>query len=202
MSIMENEEKKIKIGLVIMASGLGKRFGGNKLMELLNNKPLIKWVIDASEDLFDFRIVVTRNRDVQTLCNSMNIKCILHDYPGRNDTVRLGLSEIMNDIDYCFYMQGDQPLISRKSLEQLLLKARENNDKIIRAAYGDISGAPMGFPKLFFNDLLSLPEGKGGNYIAKMNPSFVMSVNVINDYELWDVDTKDDFERIKSVLGK
>ena len=39
-------------GCVIMASGLGIRFGGNKLMADFCGKPMITQILDATEDLF------------------------------------------------------------------------------------------------------------------------------------------------------
>lgn len=200
MNIMENDNKDYKIGLVIMASGLGKRFGGNKLMEPLNNKPLIKWGIEATEGLFDRRIVVTRSNSVYDLCKSLNLECILHEFPGRNDTVRLGLNELSKEMDFCFFMPGDQPLISRNSIEKLISSACEKRDKIIRTGYKGNVGSPMGFPSFFYDELMALPEGKGGNYIAKSNSQYIHIVDVQHEYELWDVDTLEDLEKLKTVL--
>lgn len=199
-NIMDNRE--IKIGLVIMASGISKRYGSNKLIELLENKPLIRWVIDSSANLFDSRIVVTRTKEVYDLCKSLDTDCILHELPGRNDTIRLGLTKLAPDIDYCFFMQADQPLISRESIIKMLEKAATYPDKIVRAAYQSEFGSPMGFPKSLFNDLLSLPDGKGGNFVAKRNAHNILTIEVMNDFELWDVDTKEDFVRINDTLKK
>ena len=196
------EPNDIKIGLVIMASGLGKRFGGNKLMARLGDKPLIKWIIDITDGLFAKRVVVTRSSDVKDLCDFSGIECIVHDFPGRNDTVRLGLNAIMDEADYCFFMPGDQPLISKDTVSSLIEEAKNNKDYIVRTSYGDIAGAPVGFPKRFFSELLSLPEGKGGNLIAKKNPQLVRAVEAQHEYELWDVDTGDDLRKIKDILHK
>lgn len=196
------EPNDIKIGLVIMASGLGKRFGGNKLMAELGDKPLIKWIIDTTDGLFEERVVVTRYNDVKDLCNISGIECIVHDFPGRNDTVRLGLNAIMDEVDYCFFIPGDQPLIGKETASSLVKKAKKNKDYIVRTSYGDIAGAPVGFPKQLFNELLNLPEGKGGNLIAKKNPQLVHTVEVQHEYELWDVDTVDDLRKIKDILHK
>lgn len=193
--------KNKKIGLVIMASGLGKRYGGNKLMEELGDKPLIKWIIDTTDDLFDRRVVVTRNSDVKALCDSLNIECIKHEFPNRNDTVRLGLSALREEVDYCFFTPGDQPLISREAIAALIEATTEKNDRIIRAGYGKIAGSPMGFPKLFFNELLQLPEGKGGSWIAKNNQEAVDIIQVQDEYELWDIDTVEDMDKIKKILN-
>ncbi len=184
-----------------MASGLGKRFGSNKLMEILDNKPVINWVFDATEGLFDKRVVVSRSLEVKNLCNSLNIDCIIHDFPGRNDTVRLGLSSMINVVDYCFFMQGDQPLIQKESVSKLIEVALNNNDKIIRAGYKDKIGAPVGFPRVYFDELLILPEGKGGNWIAKKYPDKVCTVNVSKECELWDIDTVSDLELIRQQLN-
>lgn len=194
------ENNRIKTGLVIMASGLGKRFGSNKLMEIFGGKPLIKWVIDASEDLFDERVVVTRSEDVFKLCKNMGIKCILHEFPGRNDTVRLGLNALMNDIDYCFFMQGDQPLICKESINNMIMAANTNNNLIVRASFNDAVGAPIGFPRKFFDDLLYLPNGKGGNFVAKNNADSVENIEVSNEYELYDVDTKEDLNELINIV--
>lgn len=192
--------KKCKTGVVIMASGLGKRFGGNKLMEYLDGKPLIKWILDTTCDIFDKKIVVTRCSEVKALCDESNIECILHELPNRNDTVRLGLSAIMKEVDYCFFALGDQPLIKKETIKKLIEKADETMDFIVRASYGDEAGSPVGFPKAFFDELLKLPTGKGGGWVVKNNLSKVCTVEVQEEYELWDVDTVEDLENIKNVL--
>lgn len=196
------ENRDTKIGLVIMASGLGKRFGGNKLMESFGGKPLVKWILDASEALFDKRIVVTRSEAVKELCRELDIECIYHELPYRSDTVRLGLSALNEDkdIDYCFFCPGDQPLIKRDSLVKLTDKAKEQKYPIVRSCFGDTMGSPMGFSKVFFEELLNLPEGKGGNYVAKNNPESVYAVSVSNEWELWDVDTREDLEKINDII--
>lgn len=197
-----NENGEIKIGLVIMASGLGKRFGGNKLMEVLQDKPLIKWIIEASEGLFDKRVVVTRSMDVVKLCDSLNIDCIYHELPNRNDTVRLGLSSIMGEVDYCFFVTGDQPLISKKTLVDITNIVKEERPDIIRPAFSDRVGTPVGFARDYYDELLHLPEGKGGNFVASKYKEHVFLYMVQNEYELWDIDTRQDFEIIKALVGK
>lgn len=197
------ENRKEKIGLVIMASGLGTRYGNantNKLLEELGGKPLIKWIIDSTENLFDKRVVVTRSRDVKALCDGLKLECIMHDFPNRNDTVRLGLSAVKEEIDYCFFVPGDQPLISTNTVVRLINEAKEHKTDIIRPGFCEMVGSPIGFSKRFFEELLMLPEKKGGNYIAMNNQELVRTVTVTDEYELWDVDTTKDLEKIKRIV--
>lgn len=192
---MANNNKR-QVGLVIMASGLGKRFGGNKLMANLGDKPVIKWIIDTTDGLFDKRIVVTRSCDVKALCETLNIECIYHEMPNRNDTVRIGLDAIKSDIDICFFAPGDQPLITGRSITKLINEAVNNEGKIVRSYYDKTVGAPIGFPKRVFDELMSLPEGKGGGVIAQKYSDDVISVPVEHEYEIMDIDTVEDLENM------
>lgn len=201
-TMSSTENNNLRIGLVIMASGLSKRFGRNKLMEPLGDKPLIQWLLDKSDGIFSDRVVVTRNKDVQDFCKSHGIECIYHELPFRSDTVRLGLNAIKESVDYCFFSPSDQPLFTKESLEALVKAARDFPDKIVRPSFSDTAGAPVGFPSCFFSELLSLPEGKGGNWLAKNNPDAVHLVTVKAEHELFDIDTQADFEKVKNLIHK
>lgn len=112
-----------------MASGVGARFGGNKLMAELCDVPLVGHVVRATDGLFGRRVVVTRHADVAALCETLGAQVILHDEPCRNGTVRLGM-EAMEGCDTVTFVQGDQPLIRAASIAALL-----------RAAERDAAGA-------------------------------------------------------------
>lgn len=187
-----------KIGCVIMASGLGKRFGSNKLMADFYGKPMIQRALDASEGLFARRVVVTRYEQVAALCREQHVDVVLHDLPNRNDTVRLGL-EALGDLDACMFLPGDQPLLRRETVAMLLEIRRENPDSIIRPAYEDTEGSPVLFPSWAFPELLALPEGKGGAVVIKNHPHTVHRVSVSDPFELADADTPQMLEMLKGL---
>lgn len=193
-------ETNSRIGLVIMASGLGKRFGGNKLMEPLADKSVIEWILETTADVFDRRVVVTRSNAVKALCEELDIECIIHEQPYRSDTVRIGLSAMMDEIDHCFFTPADQPLIRRETIIDMVEQAKKSEGKIVRPAFQEVVGAPIGFPSKYFEELLDLPEGKGGGFVARKHISDVEYVSVKNEYELWDIDTTEDLEKIKNVI--
>lgn len=179
------------VGCVIMASGLGKRFGSNKLMADFHGKPLISHVLDVTEDLFARRIVVTRHNDVADLCKNRGIQTVFHNLPHRSDTVRLGL-EKMKEMNRCMFFPGDQPLLKRKTLENLLLASLKAPDSIWRISCNGIPGSPVIFPDWTFPELLNLPEGKGGSFITKKYPERLRMINIQDMYELKDIDSPED----------
>ena len=179
-----------RTGCVIMASGLGKRFGGNKLMADFRGRPMIQRALDATEGLFTRRVVVTRHESVAELCREQNVEVVLHDLPNRNDTVRLGL-EALGDLDCCMFLPGDQPLLRRETVALLLENRKENPNSILRPVYEDMEGSPVLFPSWAFPELKNLPEGKGGNVVIKNHPHEVIRVSVSDPFELADVDTRE-----------
>ena len=93
---------------------------------------------------------------MKSLCDSLNVECIFHELPNRNDTIRLGLSSLMDEVDYCFFTPSDQPLIKRESISKMIAQAKSADGMIFRTCFGDKVGSPVGFPKAFFDELLKL----------------------------------------------
>lgn len=87
--VVDVDELHKKVGCVIIASGLGIRFGENKLLAKFKNKMLIEHILECTKDLFAKRVVVTRTKEVQAFCEQNNISVIYHEYPYRSDVVRL-----------------------------------------------------------------------------------------------------------------
>ena len=239
------DNRTLKHGCIVMASGVGARFGGNKLMAELCDAPLVGHVVRATDGLFSRRVVVTCHADVALLCETLGAQVILHDEPCRNDTVRLGM-EAMDGCDTVTFVQGDQPLIRPASIVALLraaerdaagaarrdaagrgvdaaagcdaaesdvagvakhdavgCNAAENGvARIWRTSFDGVPGAPVLFPSWAFDELRSLPRGKGGGFVAKTHAECVRTIEVSSEWELFDVDTRDDLEQLQTHVAR
>lgn len=239
------DNRTLKHGCIVMASGVGVRFGGNKLMAELCDAPLVGHVVRATDGLFSRRVVVTCHADVAALCETLGAQVILHDEPCRNDTVRLGM-EAMDGCDTVTFVQGDQPLIRPVSIVALLRAAERDaagaarrdavecdvdaaaeydaaesdvagavkHDavgcnaaesgvaRIWRTSFDGVPGAPVLFPSWAFDELRSLPRGKGGGFVAKTHAECVRTIEVSSEWELFDVDTRDDLEQLQTHVAR
>ena len=267
------DNRTLKHGCIVMASGVGARFGGNKLMAELCDAPLVGHVVRATDGLFSRRVVVTCHADVAALCETLGAQVILHDEPCRNDTVRLGM-EAMDGCDTVTFVQGDQPLIRPASIAALLRAAERDaaergvadvvgcdavgaalgdtaeggvaedyameldavecdvdaaagcdaaesdvagaakHDavgcnvaesgvaRIWRTSFDGVPGAPVLFPSWAFDELRSLPRGKGGGFVAKAHAECVRTIEVSSEWELFDVDTRDDLEQLQTHVAR
>jgi len=131
---------------------------------------------------------VTRHTTVQALCNALERPVLLHSEPNRCDTVRLGLSALLQQcpqLQACLFLPGDQPLFSAESLSSLLLLADPH--AIWRACGSHGAGSPVLFGRDYFDELLHLTKG-GGSEVLQRHPDAVHLLPC-PDCELRDADT-------------
>lgn len=188
-----------EMGCVIMASGLGRRFGGNKLLADFGGEPMICRALAATEGLFARRVVVTRSEAVAQLCRARGVEAVCHDLPDRSDTVRLGLEAVGAVPGGCLFLPGDQPLLRRETVAALARCAAENGGFIWRTASGGEPGSPVLFPAWAFEALRTLPQGQGGRAVVRRYPERVRLMEVDDPDELRDADTP---EALAELLAK
>ena len=184
-----------RAGCVIMASGLGRRFGGDKLIAAFAGRPMIRYALDATAGVFAGRVAVTRSKAVAELCERQDVPVVLHDQPHRSDTVRLGLCALLAQagecgLTGCLFCPADQPLLQRQTVAALALCAVQDPEAIWRPACGAQQGAPVFFPAWAFPELLALPQGRGGGAVVRKYPQRVRCLPVQEAQELADVDTR------------
>lgn len=190
------------LGCVIMASGEGRRFGSSKLMADFGGRPMLEWVLDAAEGVFSRWVVVTRHLDIKILCQRRQVPVVLHSLPSRSDTVRLGLTAVGLDLSGCMFCPGDQPLLSRESVQAMAQCAAQDPEHIWRLAYSGEAGAPVLFPQWAFSRLMALPPGKGGSVILGEYPEQVRLTSARRPYELRDVDTPKALKDLEGCLRR
>lgn len=213
-------KKSLAVGCVIMASGLSRRFGSNKLLADFCGQPMLCRAFAATATPgIAARIVVTRSEAVQALCKAHGVPVLLHSLPGRNDTVRLGLSALLEqlpELSGCMFLPGDQPLLRRETVEGMaaLFSSRrafpaewqkETEREIFRLGAvaengpAPLVGSPVLFGSSFFSELLTLPENKGGNVLLKKYPAQVHTVCIADPAELQDADTPEVLQQLEAI---
>lgn len=188
------------VGCVILASGLGRRFGGNKLLTPFQGAPLYEYALQATDALFSRRVVVTRHREVAALCQAQGIETVLHDLPHRSDTIHLGLQAV-GDVSGCLFCPADQPLLRRETVESLVLSFGDAPQYLWRPTHQGTPGAPVLFPSWTFPELAHLPPGSGGKYVIQRHPEAVRTLPVPQE-ALWDVDTQEALSRIEGAIQR
>ncbi len=185
----------MKIGAVLMASGFSRRFGTNKLLEKVDDVPMILRAFDAlPRTLFERSAVVSAYPEILKLAEELGYVPIqnLRAEEGQSVSVRLGLSELL-EMDGVLFAVCDQPWLKRKSVEKLLEQFCASPDYICALSWQGKHGNPVIFPAVFFPKLLVLTGDRGGGKIIRDYLHQVRLVEVESFRELQDVDTPADF---------
>ena len=192
-----------------MASGEGKRFSakkGGKLLAPLGGIPVLKRVLQALpiEEFCDI-VVVTRWTEVETMCNTMQIKCVRHDNPLRSDTIREGMRAVIDGVadpsnmpDACMFVTGDQPLLTTCSVKCLLQTFRDafgrGQSVVCRLGWKQEAGNPVLFPAAMFEKLRSLEGNRGGASLLRRDDMKGKGIHdeEIQNKEIHDKDNQDE----------
>ncbi len=190
----------MKIGCIIMASGMSRRFGSNKLLQDFHGEPVMNRILNSVRCAsMDATVVVTRHTEVASLAEQRGIPTILHQKPLRSDTVQLGMQYLLThhpDLDGILFAASDQPCLKAQSIITLCQAFRAAPGHIYRLSCGDTVGNPVLFPRQTFPELEHLPEGKGGGAVIKAHPDLLRLVAIQDPRELIDIDTPDVLEAL------
>lgn len=191
-----------RIGCVVMASGVGRRFGTQKLLASLAGKTVLERTLSCLSPRYVDAVVVTRSQEIAALCERLGVECTVHDGALQSDTVRRGL-DVMGNRAACMFLPGDQALLSLGSVERLVSEACRNPNHIIRLSWNGKPAGPIIFPSSLYEKLRAIEEDKGGSWILKQYPELqerVFCVEAAHEWELFDVDTQDDIETLERIL--
>ena len=183
------------LSCILMASGMSKRFGSNKLLAPFHGISLFENAIRITRFVgFGEVLAVTRHGEIGNLSRENCLPFFLHHMPDRSDMVRLGVSRLLEGCIPAgiLFLPSDQPLLSTYSMQLLCLTFLYHRDKICRLSYNAVPSSPILFPPQFFHELQSLPGKQGGGFLAKKYPEQVLLVPAREEYELYDIDTPED----------
>ena len=193
----EQKSRPCRIAVVLMASGFGKRYGGNKLLEEFRGKPLFVHALRRAEESgADSICVVTRFPEIRDYAEpERQVIWNAHPEKGISESLRLGL-EAQREADGCCFMVCDQPLLSVRTLQRMFVAFRRRPDAICVCSDGHRRGNPVLFPSDLFGELLKLTGDSGGRQLLRKYPQRVREILVERPEELYDIDSARDLERL------
>ena len=144
---------KARVGCVLMASGYGKRFGGNKLLECVDGVPMVVRAMRAMpEGLFAARTLVTVYPQVAELAAREGFAPVAN--PDTQDdpavTIRLGLAAMPDGLDGCLFSVCDQPWLTAQSVARLVDAFRRGGGPVA-LGFAGTAGKPGRFPRRAFS---------------------------------------------------
>lgn len=178
-------------GVVLLAAGQGKRFGGGKLIADFRGRPLWEWAAEAAENIdFGERLVIVgKDNPIGQRPGWTQI-----DNPaaerGMGTSIAAGVAALKKS-HRAVIMLADMPLVSPSHLNQLVA-----SEGVAFTRYSDGSpGCPAAFPSSAFPQLALLTGNEGARSLGFTD---VTLVSPRHERELADIDTVCELQRIGS----
>lgn len=184
----------MRLGAVLMASGAGRRFGGNKLLHPVDGVPMIRRAFAAvPAELFVRACVVSCYPEILTIAGERGYLPVPNPDAdqGQSASVRLGLAALA-DMDGVLFCVCDQPWLRRDSVERLLADFAAHPGRICALSWKGERGSPAVFPRSLFSQLLALTGDRGGGGVIRAHRDRLRLVEASAPEELQDIDTKPD----------
>lgn len=136
----------MKIGLILLAAGLGRRFGGCKLETKINDKSIIEYILsNIPRNDFTQIVIVAANEYILSVAEKYGISGIINDQPelSISQSVKMGTEQVKK-ADAYMYCVCDQPLLTKETI-QGMIKEYENGT-ILALSHNNKRGNPVIFP--------------------------------------------------------
>lgn len=190
----------MKISLVLLAAGGSRRFGGNKLLEEIEGKPMYRHIADEirenAEQIFADKIVVTQYEEIAQVMETKGYRIVRnHNIErGLSWSVRLGLDAAVERAGeegtaVCFAV-CDQPYLKGSTVGKFLEEWEKSGKGLGCLGNQGRLGNPAVFSSTYFERLRELEGDRGGRSLIAKYQDDVYVFEADDERELEDIDIR------------
>jgi molybdenum cofactor cytidylyltransferase len=200
-------DKSLRIGAVVLAAGLSSRMGVQKLLLPWMGKTVIETVVDTLIQSRITEIVVVTGRDAEQIASTLKSKPVQIIYnPDFADgnmvtSLRTGLKALLNRVDAILMVLADQPQMMETTVKLLVDEWNRNPDSLCIPSYQMRRGHPWVIPARLWDNLTNLDSHQTMRDFIRINEDEIRYVVVATPTILADLDTPEDYEQQKNIIG-
>jgi len=190
---------------IILAAGLSKRMGEDKLLLLVAEIPVIERVISVvSKSKLDEVILVCASDKVEEIGNKHSVKVIRNTSQelGQSYSIKLGVENSSLHTDGFMFFVGDQPFMKEDIINGLIESFRSNNCNAVIPLYNGERGNPVIFSTRLRDKLMSLSGDIGGRKLLTELDIDIMEVPFDSETLGFDIDTQEDYKTALKLESK
>jgi molybdenum cofactor cytidylyltransferase len=193
------------IAALLLAAGLGRRFGGPKLTQELRGKPLVRWSADALRTALGAAnplVVVVppapRSHDIELALAGLAARFVVNPDPeaGMGASLACGIAALEESVEAALIALGDEPALSPAWVERVVARYREGGVAIVAPTFQGVRGHPVLFARGVFPELRPLGGDAGARQVVDRDAARVAVVE-LGEPKTADVDTAEDLARLR-----
>lgn len=183
---------------IILAAGESKRMGSSKMLLMFNGRTMIENVIEnvSGSEIINILVVLGSDREILTeVVRKFNVKhCFNDNYiEGMLSSVQCGFRNLPSDFEAVMIFQGDQPLITPKTINKVIEAYRLTGKGIVIPVYKKKRGHPLLINRKYSKEIKKLDAHEGLRSLAYRFPEDVMEVETDDPGILRDFDTYEEY---------
>lgn len=203
---------RTNVACILLAAGLGTRFGGNKLLARVDGTPMIvRACRQHAAQPYALRVLVARPGDGELLAQALRFafRPAYNPNPRRGiaSSLCIGLNMALSaaegeglGLDGALFGVCDQPGLRGVTVARLLEAFDADPSRIVAPVSPEgRRGNPVIFPRASFPELLELRGDRGGGVVIERHPKLLLTVPAPAE-ELRDVDTAQDASSAETEL--
>jgi molybdenum cofactor cytidylyltransferase len=192
------------LGVLILAAGLSSRMGRPKMLLPWQGSTVIQSVVNAYISCGIGEIIVVTGgvrQEIEKLLFGLPVRLVynpLFENGEMLDSLKIGLRSFSEGIKAAMIALGDQPRIRQREIEMVVDGYLHSQASLVVPSYQMRRGHPWVIEKPLWDDLLNLEIPRTLRTFLQENAGAIHYINVDTPSILIDMDTPDDYERLKS----
>jgi molybdenum cofactor cytidylyltransferase len=187
------------IAAVVLAAGLARRMGRQKLLLQLQGKAVVRWAVERIIAHVEDVVVVTGTDDaaIRQALAGLDVRFVVNPRPqdGQGSSIAVGVGALKPWTRAALIALGDQPRTPDAVVRALLDAYQRSGKAIVAPVYRGVQGTPVVFSSEVFSELRALGGDAGARAGVAARPQRVELVAV--DLAMPpDVDTPEDYAKL------
>ena len=186
-------------GAIVLAAGLARRMGRQKLLLDLRGKPVVRWSVEAILSHIGDVVIVTGHEEagVRGALAGLPLRFAQNPRPedGQGSSIAVGVGALSASTGAVLIALGDQPRLPAPVVPALLEAFARGGAAIVTPIYHGGQGTPVLFGAEVFPELRALTGDGGARSVVRAHPDRVREV-VFDLPVPDDVDTPEDYARL------
>ena len=191
---------------VVLAAGLSRRMGVQKLLLPYGGSTMIAHVVDQVLESVVDGVYVVVARDRQAVAAALSPRPVeLITNPQANskmlDSVRCGIAALPADCEATLVVLGDQPGVTAALMDRMVDAYRTSGRAIVVPCHEGRRGHPLLCSTRFRAEILTRYDDAGLRGLLREHADQVCELEVSSSAVLCDVDYPEDYRRALARLG-
>jgi molybdenum cofactor cytidylyltransferase len=187
------------IAAVVLAAGLARRMGRQKLLLQLQGKAVVRWAVERVIAHVEDVVIVTGPDDtaIRQALSDLAVRFVANPRPqdGQGTSIAVGVGALKPWTRAVLIALGDQPRIPDPVVRALLEALPRSGKAIVAPLYQGVQGTPVVFSSEVFGELRALTGDAGARAVVQAHPERVEAVAL--DLAMPpDVDTPEDYAKL------